>query len=215
MCPFVCAYTYTFAHQYVIKISLFLSLSICVSDYAHEYNLPSHYSILMKIWFFFFFFCCCCCYTCIYLQYKTFNLWILFILPQHEALVFVEAPNRTLYCLLCRSVFQDPVITQCGVSNWSCVYRYHFCLTLTKGNKWQITKIWDIDVFKSDLACSSSTPSFEPNHSFCWKLFKWKYNDIALMSMYMTGTFCSFYEKCQMSNFKSCFLQICLRIMKL
>ncbi|XP_071493259.1 uncharacterized protein [Diadema antillarum] len=33
-----------------------------------------------------------------------------------EALVFVEPPNRTLFCLLCRSVFQDPVITQCGVS---------------------------------------------------------------------------------------------------
>nr|XP_054763208.1 E3 ubiquitin-protein ligase TRAF7-like isoform X2 [Lytechinus pictus] len=31
-----------------------------------------------------------------------------------EVLVFVEQPNRTLYCLLCRLVFQDPVITQCG-----------------------------------------------------------------------------------------------------
>ncbi|XP_041473085.1 E3 ubiquitin-protein ligase TRAF7-like [Lytechinus variegatus] len=31
-----------------------------------------------------------------------------------EVLVFVEQPNRTLYCLLCRMVFQDPVITQCG-----------------------------------------------------------------------------------------------------
>ncbi|XP_071963692.1 E3 ubiquitin-protein ligase TRAF7-like isoform X1 [Antedon mediterranea] len=31
-----------------------------------------------------------------------------------EVLVFTEAPNRKLFCMLCRNVFKDPVITQCG-----------------------------------------------------------------------------------------------------
>ncbi|XP_022101876.1 E3 ubiquitin-protein ligase TRAF7-like isoform X2 [Acanthaster planci] len=31
-----------------------------------------------------------------------------------EVLVFTEPPNRKLFCLLCKNVFKDPVITQCG-----------------------------------------------------------------------------------------------------
>ena len=54
------------------------------------------------------------------------------------------------------------------------------------------------------LAYSAYIPSLEQTHSSCWKIFKWRYNDIALISMYMADTFCSF----NMRNviFKSCFL---------
>ena len=75
--------------------------------------------------------------------------------------------------------------------------------TLTKGSNWQITQIWESDVFTLNLAYSKSIPSLEQKHSSCWKIFKSRYNDIALMSMYMTNTFCSVTR-----NFilKSCFL---------
>ena len=46
-------------------------------------------------------------------------------------------------------------------------------------------------------------PSLEQKHSSCWKMFQSRYNDIALMSMYMTDTFCSFTINV---IFKSCFL---------
>ena len=48
-----------------------------------------------------------------------------------------------------------------------------YCLTLTKGSKWQITQIWESDVFRLDIAYSTSNPSFEQKHSSCWKIFKW------------------------------------------
>ena len=67
-----------------------------------------------------------------------------------------------------------------------------FCPTLTKGSNWQITQIRESDVFRLDLACSTSIPSLEQKHSSCWKIFKSRYNDIALMSVYLTDTFCSF-----------------------
>ena len=66
------------------------------------------------------------------------------------------------------------------------------CPTLTKGSKWQITQIWDIDVFRLDLACSTSSLSFQQKHSSCWKMFKSRHHDIALMSMKVTDTFCLF-----------------------
>nr|XP_006823995.1 PREDICTED: E3 ubiquitin-protein ligase TRAF7-like [Saccoglossus kowalevskii] len=31
-----------------------------------------------------------------------------------ELLVFTEPPNKKLYCILCKKVYKDPVITQCG-----------------------------------------------------------------------------------------------------
>ena len=81
--------------------------------------------------------------------------------------------------------------------NWSIEY----CPTLTKGSNWQITQIWESYVFRLDLAYSTSIPILEQKHSSCWK--KYRYNDISLMSMYMTDTFCSFTRN---FIFKSCFL---------
>ena len=79
------------------------------------------------------------------------------------------------------------------------------CPTLTKGSKWLITQIWESDVFRLDLAYSTSNPNFEQKHSsmILLKEFKSIYNDIALMSMYTTDTFCSF---TRIVIFKSCFL---------
>ena len=76
----------------------------------------------------------------------------------------------------------------CILSGPPCII---YCPTLTKGSKWPITKIWDIDVFTLDLACSTSLLSFEQKHSSCWKIVKSRH-DIALRSMSMTDTFCSF-----------------------
>ena len=45
-----------------------------------------------------------------------------------------------------------------------------FCPTLTKGSKWQITQIWESDVFRLDVAYSASNPSLEQKHSSCWKI---------------------------------------------
>ena len=84
---------------------------------------------------------------------------------------------------------------------WKCCFsifllflirRRLFCPTLTKWSKWQITQIWESDVFRLVLAYSTSNPSLEQKHSFCWKIIKSRHNDIALMSMYVTDTFCSF-----------------------
>ena len=36
----------------------------------------------------------------------------------------------------------------------------------------QITQIWESDVFRWDLAYSTSTPSLEQKHSSCWKVSK-------------------------------------------
>ena len=33
-----------------------------------------------------------------------------------EILVFVDTPNKKLFCRLCGRVFKDPVIVSCGVS---------------------------------------------------------------------------------------------------
>ena len=77
-----------------------------------------------------------------------------------------------------------------------------FCPNLTKGSKWQITKIWENCIFRLDLAYSTSNLSLEQKHSSCWKIFKSRHNDIALMSMYRTDTFCSFTRNV---IFKSCF----------
>ena len=79
-----------------------------------------------------------------------------------------------------------------------------YCPTLTKECKWQITQVLESDVFRLDLACSTSNSNFdEQKHWSCWKIFKARHNDIALMSMYMIGTFCWF-----MRNFifKRCFI---------
>ena len=56
--------------------------------------------------------------------------------------------------------------------------------------------------FRLDLACSTSIPSLEQKHSSCWKMFTSRH-DIALMSIYITDTFCSFTRN---FIFKSCFL---------
>ena len=77
------------------------------------------------------------------------------------------------------------------------------CLNLTKGSNWQITQIRESDVSRLDLAYSTSIPSLEQKHSSCWKIFKSRYNDIALISVYLTDTFCSFTRN---AIFKSFFL---------
>ena len=33
-----------------------------------------------------------------------------------EIIVFVDTPNKKLFCRLCGRVFKDPVIVSCGVS---------------------------------------------------------------------------------------------------
>ena len=72
-----------------------------------------------------------------------------------------------------------------------------------KENLWQFTQLWKSDVFRLDLACSASIPSFEHKHSSCWEIFMSRHHDIALMSMCMADTFCSFTRNV---NFQSCFL---------
>ena len=44
-----------------------------------------------------------------------------------------------------------------------------FCPTLTKGSNWQITQIWESDVFRLDLVYS--IPSLEQKQSSCSKIF--------------------------------------------
>ena len=80
---------------------------------------------------------------------------------------------------------------------------YCICISfILKGSIWQITQTWESDVFRLDLAYCTSIPSLEQKHSSCWKIFKSRYNDIALMSMHMTDTFCSLTRTV---IFKSCF----------
>ena len=81
-------------------------------------------------------------------------------------------------------------------------YLSAYCPTLTKGSNSQTTQIWESDVFRLDLAYSTSIPSLKQKHSSCWKILKSRYNEIALMSIYMTDTFCSFTRN---FIFKSCF----------
>ena len=57
--------------------------------------------------------------------------------------------------------------------------------------------------FRLDLAYSTSIPSLEQKHSSYSKISKSRYNDIALMPMHMTDTFCLFTRNV---IFKSCFL---------
>ena len=75
--------------------------------------------------------------------------------------------------------------------------------TLTKGSKWQITQIWESDVFRLDLAYSTSIPSLKQKHSSCWKIFKSRHHGIALMSVQISDIFCAFTRN---AIFKSCFL---------
>ena len=82
-------------------------------------------------------------------------------------------------------------------------HRSIICPTLTKGSNLRITQIWESDVFRLDLACSTSIPSLEQKHSPSWQIFKSRHNDIALMWMYITDTLCSFTRN---FIFKSCFL---------
>ena len=77
------------------------------------------------------------------------------------------------------------------------------CPTLAKGSKWEITQIWENDDFRLDLAYFTSIPSLEQKYSSCWKIFKSRYNDIALMLMYMTDTFCSFTREMSFSRVAS------------
>ena len=67
-----------------------------------------------------------------------------------------------------------------------------------------LRKLW----FLLDLAYSTSIPSLEQKHSSCWKIFKSRHHDIAVMSMYKTDTFCSFTRN---FIFKSCFLFVRVR----
>ena len=86
------------------------------------------------------------------------------------------------------------------IQNVNCLY----CPTLIKGSKCDKSpKPEKVTFYRLDLACSTSTLSLEQKHSSCWKILKSRHNDIALMSMYMTNTFCSFTWNV---TFKSCFL---------
>ena len=96
------------------------------------------------------------------------------------------------------------------ISWWQCSWLWPisrtveiFCCTMTEESNWQITQIWENYVFRLDLAYSTCIPSLEQKHSSCWKIFKSRHPDIALMSVYMTDTFCSFTRNV---IFISCFL---------
>ena len=54
------------------------------------------------------------------------------------------------------------------------------CPALTRGSKSQITQIRDIDVFRLDVACSTSKLSLEQKHSSCWKIFKSRHHDYCI-----------------------------------
>ena len=45
--------------------------------------------------------------------------------------------------------------TCCSPHSWCAIQKslLIYCHTLTKGNKWQIIQIWDIDIFRLDFAC--------------------------------------------------------------
>ena len=66
-----------------------------------------------------------------------------------------------------------------------------------KGSKWQVIKIWVIDVFRSYLACSNSRPIYKQKHLSCWEIWNSICHDIALMSMWIITTFCSFTIICK------------------
>ena len=51
------------------------------------------------------------------------------------------------------------------------VFLYTACPTLTKGSNWQITQIWESNVFRLDLAYSVSVPSLELKILGLW--LKW------------------------------------------
>ena len=109
--------------------------------------------------------------------------------------------KQCLFIFLIIEYFLRPPPTPLFKRCWICSCQY--CPTLTKGSKWQITQIWESDVFRLDLACSTSIPSFEQKLSSCWEIFMSRHHDIALTSMYMTDTFCSFTRNV---IFQSCFL---------
>ena len=52
--------------------------------------------------------------------------------------------------------------------------------TLTKGSKWQITQIWDIDVLRLNLASSTSKSSLSKNTHPAERYFKSSHHDIAI-----------------------------------
>ena len=146
---------------------------------------------------------------------------MIFILQSHVELQTFQTLKRDCTDYLCKCGLQN---SSCLEALWavnqicrarharkkSMVYQWksnyaapQFCPTLTEGSKWQFTQIWESEILRLDLAYSTSIPSLEQKHSSCWKIFKSRHNDIALMSMYITDTFCSFTRNV---IFKSCFL---------
>ena len=88
--------------------------------------------------------------------------------------MFVEPPNKKLFCRLCDRVFSNPVIVECGVSGhsasgWVCVHAcVHACVCVRlyivcvdvgiTGElfiKWMVTKAWCV-IDQSICSCTSN-----------------------------------------------------------
>ena len=81
-------------------------------------------------------------------------------------------------------------------ANWLGSVRFHEYSTLlwqkeVRDKSPKSEKVFFI-FFLFFLACSTSSPSFEQKHLSCSKILKSRHRDIALISMYMTNTFCLF-----------------------
>ena len=76
------------------------------------------------------------------------------VLFSHSKLVFKKNHSHWNYFCNQRQVYRYLWILK--ISTWLpvCTYQRHlqdYCPTLTKGSKWQITQIWESDVFRLDL----------------------------------------------------------------
>ena len=95
------------------------------------------------------------------------------------------------------------------------------CPTLTKGSNSQITQIWESDVFRLDLAYSTSIRSRQ-KHSSCWKILKSRYNDmhwcqctwqthfacLQEMSFSRVASFCQWRQYCSVYKKKLCHMYV-------
>ena len=64
-----------------------------------------------------------------------------------------------------------------------------YCPTLTKGSKWQITQIWDIDVLGWTFSCSTSRPGFVQKHWSCWKKTSWYRIDVNVNDRHISAIY--------------------------
>ena len=101
---------------------------------------------------------------------------------------FRDAPwKAVLHKKRCQSCIIDTLL------KWNCTQT----TLLYSDKRKQVTnhpnlRKWCFAIGLTDLAYSTSILSLEQKHSPCWMIFKSRHHDIALMSMDMADTFCSF-----------------------